>query len=105
MPYASGSFIHLSSSYFGIDSVFQMLSGRLPYCGTKRPEQVVYLKYLGREPIDAQTPKILERYVVFMRRCWSREPERRPTMESVVGFLREEIRRFEDQRGGRLQDH
>jgi len=85
--------------------MLQMLTGKAPYCGTKRPEQVVYLKYLGREPIDAQTPKILERYAVFMRRCWSRQPERRPTIESVVGFLREEIGRLEDQRGGRLQDH
>jgi len=79
--------------------MLQILTGKVPYYGTKRLEQVVYLKYLGREPIDAQTPKIPDPYVVFMRRCWSREPEKRPTMESVVGFIREEIRRLEDQRG------
>jgi len=74
--------------------VLQVLTGRVPYCGTKRPEQVVYLKYLGREPIDAQTPKVEDHYVVFMRWCWSPEPENRPTMDTVVGFLHEEIKKL-----------
>jgi len=74
--------------------MLQMLTGSVPYCGTKRPEQVVYLKYLGREPIDAQTPKVADRYVAFMRWCWSPEPENRPTMDTVVGFIHEEIKRL-----------
>lgn len=67
-----------------------MLTGEVPYCGTKRPEQVVYLKFLGREPIDAQTPQVADRHVAFMRWCWSPEPEKRPTMETVVRHIREE---------------
>ena len=73
-----------------------MLTGSVPYCGTKRPEQVVYLKYLGREPIDAQTPKLADHHVTFMRRCWSPEPEKRPTMGSVVGFIYQEIETLGD---------
>ncbi|KAN0080146.1 Protein kinase-like domain containing protein [Tylopilus felleus] len=74
--------------------MLQVLTGRVPYCGTKRLEQVVYLKYLGRDPIDAHTPKVADRYATFMRRCWSLEPEKRPTMESVVGFIHNEIQWF-----------
>ncbi|KAF9239436.1 hypothetical protein BU15DRAFT_74592 [Melanogaster broomeanus] len=73
--------------------MLQVLTGKVPYCGTKRTEQVVYLKYLGREPIDAQTPRIEDRYVAFMRRCWSPVPENRPTIEDVVDFVRGEMKR------------
>lgn len=76
-----------------------MLTGEVPYCGTKRSEQVVYLKYLGREPINTQTPKVADRYVAFMRWCWSPEPEKRPTMETVVDFIHEEINKLGEQRG------
>ncbi|KAH0833918.1 hypothetical protein J3R83DRAFT_11103 [Lanmaoa asiatica] len=79
--------------------MLQVLTGEVPYCGTKRSEQVVYLKYLGRKPIDAQTPKVGDRYAAFMHRCWSQEPEKRPTMETVVDFIQEEIERLEGQRG------
>lgn len=94
MSHASGSFIPPSSLCYCIDWARQVLTGRVPYCGTKRPEQVVYLKYLGRDPIDAHTPKVADRYATFMRRCWSLEPEKRPTMESVVGFIHNEIQWF-----------
>lgn len=76
--------------------MLQMLTGSMPYCGTKRPEQVVYLKYLGREPIDSDTPKIEDHYVMFMRCCWSPEPEKRPTMEDVVGFICEDIMKLQE---------
>lgn len=75
-----------------------MLTGEVPYCGTNRPEQVVYLKYLGRDPIDAQTPKVADRYVAFLHWCWSPEPEKRPTMEVVVEFTQMEIKRLGEQR-------
>ncbi|KAF8438441.1 kinase-like domain-containing protein [Boletus edulis BED1] len=76
--------------------MLQVLTGSVPYCATKRPEQVVYLKYLGREPIDAQTPEVADRYVALMRWCWSPEPDKRPSMETIVDFIEEEINRFEE---------
>ncbi|KAG6374129.1 hypothetical protein JVT61DRAFT_4774 [Boletus reticuloceps] len=76
--------------------MLQVLTGNVPYCATKRPEQVVYLKYLGREPIDAKTPEVGDRYVAFMRWCWSPVPEKRPCMETVVDFIEEEINKLEE---------
>jgi len=75
--------------------MLQVLTGNVPYCATKRPEQVVYLKYLGRDPIDAQTPEVADRYVAFMRWCWSPEPEKRPSMETVVDFIEGEINKLQ----------
>jgi len=74
--------------------MLQVLTGKVPYCGTKRTEQVVYLKYLGREPIDAQTPGVEDHIVAFMRRCWSPVQEFRPTIEDVVDFLHGEMKRL-----------
>ncbi|KIJ07293.1 hypothetical protein PAXINDRAFT_103020 [Paxillus involutus ATCC 200175] len=76
--------------------MLQVLTGKDPYCGTKRSEQVVYLKYLGREPIDAQTPGVADHYLAFMRRCWALVPENRPTIETVVDFVHEEMKRLEE---------
>ncbi|KAG9310097.1 kinase-like domain-containing protein [Chiua virens] len=78
--------------------MLQMLTGTPPYCTTKRPEQVVYLKHLGKEPIDGQALKVADRHIAFLRWCWSLEPEKRPTMEAIVGFLREEIKQLGEQR-------
>jgi len=74
--------------------MLQVLTGQVPYCATKRSEQVVYLKYLGREPIDAQTPEVAGHYVAFMRKCWSPVPENRPTIETVVDFVHEEMEKL-----------
>ncbi|KAF8841067.1 hypothetical protein BDN67DRAFT_967702 [Paxillus ammoniavirescens] len=74
--------------------MLQVLTGKIPYCGTKRSEQVVYLKYLGREPIDAQTPEVAGHYLAFMRKCWSPVPENRPTIETVVDFVHEEMEKL-----------
>ncbi|KAF8438436.1 hypothetical protein L210DRAFT_2265242 [Boletus edulis BED1] len=71
----------------GINQAIQVLTGSVPYCATKR---------LNTEPIDAQTPEVADRYVAFMCRCWSMEPEKRPSMETAVNFIEEEINKLEE---------
>jgi len=61
---------------------------KLPYWWTSNVLQVIAAKFSNKEPIN-DTIEIPAHYLDFMRRCWSIDNERRPSMEDVLDFLEE----------------
>ncbi|KIK76082.1 hypothetical protein PAXRUDRAFT_835457 [Paxillus rubicundulus Ve08.2h10] len=43
--------------------------------------------------------------MAFMRRCWALVPENRPTIETVVDFVREEMKKLGEYYQKRYQKH
>jgi hypothetical protein len=68
------------------DMVMQVLYGKPPYWWIKTAIQVVALKFKYQEPIN-DTLEIQAHHLDYMRRCWSIEPECRPSVEEALVFI------------------
>lgn len=75
---------------YDAETVTQVLYGKPPYWWIKTALQVMALKFRYQEPIN-NTMHIQAYYLDFMRRCWSVECEKRPSVEEVLVFLEKAI--------------
>lgn len=80
-----------SSDVYALGCIMlQVLYGKPPYWWIKTALQVMALKFKYQEPIN-NTMHIQAYYLDFMRRCWSVEREKRPSVEEVLDFLEKAI--------------
>ncbi|KAG2753109.1 kinase-like protein [Suillus brevipes Sb2] len=80
-----------SSDIYALGCIMlQVLYGKPPYWWIKTALQVMALKFKYQEPIN-NTMHIQAYYLDFMRRCWSVECEKRPSVEEVLVFLEKAI--------------
>lgn len=66
----------------------QVLYGKQPYWWLKSPIHVISARFKHTEPINSST-EIQPDHLEFMRRCWSKESEARPSVEEVIKYLQE----------------
>lgn len=64
--------------------MLEVLYGTRPYWRIKTASQVVVLKFANQEPIDS-TLQIQP--LIYMRQCWSIEPDTRPSVEDTLVFI------------------
>lgn len=80
-----------SSDIYALGCIMlQVLYGKPPYWWIKTALQVMASKFKYQEPIN-NTMQIRAYYLDFMRRCWSVECEKRPSVEEVLDFLEKAI--------------
>lgn len=70
--------------------MLQVLYGKQPYWWLKSPIHVISARFKHTEPINASV-EIQPDHLEFMRRCWSKESEARPSVEEVIKYLQEAL--------------
>ncbi|KAG1805814.1 kinase-like domain-containing protein [Suillus subaureus] len=80
-----------SSDIYALGGIMlQVLYGKQPYWWLKSATHVISAKFKHAEPIDSSI-KIQPNHLNFMRRCWSKEKEGRPSVEEVIDYLQEAL--------------
>ncbi|KAG2351115.1 kinase-like domain-containing protein [Suillus spraguei] len=72
--------------------MLQVFTGKVPYSGFRSDHQVTVQILKGRRPARPVTPPITDPLWDFMQKCWSDEPERRPSANEVVIFIRRQLK-------------
>ncbi|KAG1763623.1 kinase-like domain-containing protein [Suillus occidentalis] len=67
-------------------SLFQVLSGKVPYYYIKQQMQIIVMVVNGKKPKRPEEPKIAEDHWSMIERCWS-PCNVRPTIEDLLNFI------------------